>query len=461
VINGGPGGSSTELERAVDVFTKVGQGLEIYFLDHRGTGKSQKLSCPAEEAASSDGGADILGAEWSQCAQSVTKAWGDDLAGFNVTEAATDLGELIERTRHDGDSVNLYSVSYGTYLAQRYLQLYPNQASSVVLDSICSPGACHLLLDYDRSFDATVREVLSSCAKDSTCSEQFGSDPDNRLKSVSNSLSDGHCSSLGWSKTTLRHVLGFMVMYVGIRDYIPAVIRRVERCSKNDVDALKVLESVLSQFNTTDTTFSTPLFANIALSELSEDPLPNAEDVSANVESLYASVDAGANLAPAIATWPLYHRDEYYGKFAKTSVPLLMLNGTLDPQTPLKVATPTGEYFKGENQHFIVIPYAAHTTLTQSPMDAEYHSCGAELILQFFQAPTKPIDPSCVDLVLPLDFRGTADVTKLLFGTDAPFSDDPVKTTSRLTPQTVRRFNALLRPLSAGFALTNPLPTAL
>jgi hypothetical protein len=138
-----------------------------------------------------------------------------------------------------------------------------------------------------------------------------------------------------------------------------------------------------------------------------------------------------------------------------------MLNGTLDPQTPLKVATPTGEHFQGKNQHFIVIPYAAHTTLTQSPMDAEYHSCGAELILQFFRDPKKPIDQSCVDLVLPLDFRGVASISELLFGTDAPFADDPVKTTSRFTPQTVHRFNARLKILPAELAQPNPLPNAL
>jgi pimeloyl-ACP methyl ester carboxylesterase len=445
IVNGGPGASTAALESAIDIFTTVGQDLELYFLDHRGTGNSARLSCETQEASSSSSGSVILGDEWSSCAQTAKTTWGDDLAGFNVTEAATDLGEAIERTRHSDEAVFLYSVSYGTYLAQRYLQLYPNQPTALVLDSICSPGACQLLLNYDRAFDTTVQNILTLCANDANCKTELGTDPYARLRTVADSLGTGHCSALDWSKATLRQIMGFMGMYVGFRDYIPAVIKRVDRCSKNDVAALKVFEGIFSRFDTKDPTFSQPLSVNIALSELSEQPLPSEAEILANVETLYASVDAGPKMAGAVGVWPAYTPDSYYGQFATTTVPMLMLNGTLDPQTPLAVATPTGEHFSGKNQHFIPIPGAAHPTLTQSPIDADYHTCGAELIRQFFDEPTAELDESCLDFVLPINFTGDTDITSVLFGTSTPFADEPPKSTAGYTTDGVRRVEALIQ----------------
>lgn len=432
LVNGGPGAGSGDFESAIELFTAVGRDLEVYLLDHRGTGKSTALHCPAQEASSSSSSVLIMGNEWTDCTAVLEDSWGDDLSGFNVTEAAADLGESIARTRHGSESVYIYSVSYGTYLVQRYLQLYPAQATGIVLDSICSPGKCELLLNFDRGFDSTARDVMARCAKDAACREQLGADPYARLYAVADSLDSDHCAELGWTRTTLRQVMGLLVMYVGLRDYMPAVVKRVERCSANDVASLKQFEKVLGSFDTEDSSFSQPLSANIALAEMSERPLPTAAEIAENVEALNASIDAGPRMAGAVGSWPIYATDEYYNEFAESAVPLLMLNGDLDPQTPLEVALPTGEHFKGAYQHFIEIPNAAHTTLTQSPIDADYHTCGAELIRQFFNNPEAELDRSCLDFVLPIDFSGEAEVSDALFGTASPFADVALTLTQRL-----------------------------
>jgi pimeloyl-ACP methyl ester carboxylesterase len=445
IINGGPGAATSSLETTLDEFTAVGRNLEVYFLDHRGTGNSERLRCPEQEATDSRFGANIQEDEWSACAKTLEATWGDDLSGFNVTEAATDLGEAIARTRHGNEAVFLYSVSYGTYLAQRYLQVFPTQATGVVLDSICSPGACKLLLGYDRAFNATLENILSLCANDAECSTQVGTAPYQRLVSVASSLDNEHCSALGWSRTTLRQVMGVLTMYVGLRDYIPAVIKRVDRCSDNDVSALKVFQKRITQIATTDPTFSQPLSINISLSELSERPLPNEKTILNNVEELYGSVDSGPRMAGAVNVWPTYGLDNYYGEFAVTDTPLLMLNGTLDPQTPLDVATPTGEHFTGAYQSFIRVPYAAHTTLTQSPVDTSGNTCGAELIRQFFDDPTASLNKDCLNSVLPIDFSGnTAGLTETLFGTTTPFADTPPATATLNSSFGTNRFRTTI-----------------
>ena len=49
-----------------------------------------------------------------------------------------DVGELINLFKRNGihDSAFVYGVSYGTYWAERYMQLFPRQAKGVILDSV-------------------------------------------------------------------------------------------------------------------------------------------------------------------------------------------------------------------------------------------------------------------------------------------------------------------------------------
>jgi pimeloyl-ACP methyl ester carboxylesterase len=457
-VNGGPGSPARSFEANLELFTKVGKDLEIYLLDHRGTGQSAYLDCALPSTENGQATSAISSAEWSECASSLVARFGEGLAGYNVTESAADLGEAIERTRHGDEPVFVYSVSYGTYLTQRYLQLYPSQATGVVLDSICSPGACHLLLGYDRAFDRTASDVFSLCAKDADCAQQLGDSPFERLKAAERALDTGHCAALGWSKKTLRQIMGFMVMYVGLRDYMPAVTLRVERCSDNDVQSLNAFAKILSSISTEESGFSEVLSTHIALSELSESPLPSKEEILANVEALGASLDAGPPMANAIDTWPVYQTDQYFGQFAVTSVPLLMLNGTLDPQTPMSVAEPVSDHFTAPHQTFVTIPQAAHTTLTQSPIDEAGNTCGAELIRQFYDNPESKLDRTCLDYVLPIDFAGDADLTQALFGTGSPWADEAPKwpsaatTSSRRALERFARMRLRTAPASRRFA---------
>jgi pimeloyl-ACP methyl ester carboxylesterase len=425
LIAGGPGSAASDFEIDSEFYLGIGRDLELYFLDHRGTGGSSRLACPAEENPNGPSGEVIRDAEWPSCSATVVAKWGEDLAGFSTTEAAADLGELIARTRHGSEPVFVYSVSYGTYLAQRYLQLYATQPTGVILDSICSPGACDLLLAFDRQFDATAQAIFGYCATDPGCALEMGSDPWSHVRDLSTALAQGHCSKLGWSNVTLREVLGLMVTTARLRDYMPAVVKRAERCTDKDVAALGQFQQYMAGIDTEASSFSQALSANIVLSELSVRPTPTANELASNVAGLFASTDAGPRLAGAVSSWPTYARDGYFGNFADTDVPLLMLNGTLDAQTPTSVAQPAGDHYRGPNQHFILIPYSPHTTLTQSIIDESDDTCGAALSRQFLDDPTAALDTACLASVLPLNFAGYPAITSLLFGTDSPWIDAP------------------------------------
>lgn len=425
ILAGGPGSAASDFEMDADFYLGLGRDLELYLLDHRGTGQSNRLTCETEEDPSSPAGTVIHDTEWLNCARTMLDRWGEDLAGFSTTEAASDLGEAIALSRREADSVYIYAVSYGTYVAERYLQLYPNQASGVILDSICAPGLCDLLLDYDRQFDATARTIFGYCRTDATCSNELGTDAWSHVTELSAALSQGHCPQIGWTSTTLRQILGFMVNTARLRDYMPALVRRAERCSDQDVEALGHFKEFVAGFDTEPSSFSQVLFAHVTLSELSPRPPPLAAEIADNVAGLHASLDTGLRLAAAVGNWPNYPRDQYFGAFGATTLPLLMLNGTLDPATPLAVARPAGDFYHGTNQTFIEIPHSPHTTLTQSLMDDSENTCAAELARQFLDSPTTPLDTSCLARVLPVNFEGYANITPRLFGTDSAWNEAP------------------------------------
>jgi pimeloyl-ACP methyl ester carboxylesterase len=443
LLAGGPGGSGAEFDFQVfdepiqDFYPSFGEmapDLEIYLLDHRGTGRSSRLGCPSGEDPAGVSGRYVAEEEWADCLTEVEGEWGPRLAGFTITEAATDLGMLVDRTRHGDEPVFVYGVSYGTLWAQRYLHVFPRQASGVVLDSICSPGECELTFGYDDGFDEVGNAILDLCGADADC--RAGFDDGNvgaALDAVIAGTLDGNCDAVGLDldPADVRLVLGLMLRSWPLRDLVPATIARLREC---DAEALARLFSVLvpSGESPADALFSSFLNHHIGLSELTRVPPPTADEVEAHVNSLRFSLDAGLDFVHRIeAGWPTYPHDEFTGQLATSDVPMLMMNGTLDPQTPLSVAETTGNHFDGAHQTFVVVPYATHSVLNQSPIELESDrtvlTCGQLLLEQFLADPLQPIDTGCTDEVMAPDFVNQRR-SEALFGVADPFASDPAAT---------------------------------
>ena len=419
LLNGGPGGSGVDFEAIADVLDGLAGDLVIYMPDHRGTGRAaSRLGCPAQESESSPGGVSVTLEETADCLSSAEAEWGDALSGFNITEAARDIGELIERTRYEGDEIYVYGVSYGTVWAQRYLQWFPDQADGVVLDSICSPGACEFALQYDTGFNDNGHLLMDACAADPNCASRLGGDPWTWLGELHAKLDDGHCPDLELDRAGLRQLLALLSMDWLLRDYLPALAYRIDRCEPADVVAIDRLFTVLTALLPPDPYGSVVLGTNIAYSEFVAEPAPSLQEVLDHVATLYVSRDTGPELMPYYADWPRYPRDEYYGQYPSTTTPLLLLNGTLDPQTPLLVAQPALDHYSAGHQTAVIVERSAHGVLVESPLDDQgSEMCGLDLMGQFVRDPTATIDTACRSRVRELHFAGDASVSQILLGT--------------------------------------------
>ena len=150
-LDGGPGDAgSASLERLATVLADP--HLDVYTADHRGVGGTALLSCPVQQAPDSPDGSEITSVEWAVCMDHI-RATRSDLDGLTATETARDLGRLIEMTREPGKRVFVMGASYGTFLANRYLQLFPNQPDGIILDGIVP--ADWSFVEFDAGLDRT------------------------------------------------------------------------------------------------------------------------------------------------------------------------------------------------------------------------------------------------------------------------------------------------------------------
>jgi pimeloyl-ACP methyl ester carboxylesterase len=393
LLQGGPGASGYVFERLSEQIATKFPDVDFYMPDHRGTGRSTRLGCPAQEAEASEGGIAITPEEWPTCLADVVAREGARLPYFNTTNAANDLGSMIERTKTPGQPTFVYGVSYGTYWAHRYLQLFPAQAQGVVLDSMAPPGS--VLSDQDADANEAAKDFLDVCKSDAFCGQKLGADPWAKTNALFTKLKAGHCSEFALpdfpTHVLFRRTFGQLLMDSNLRPYIPAIIYRADRCAPKDVAALKVLVAKLTEEQ--PESYELKLWGwivsnNILFSELWPTPAPSVDQLRAIREGAVASRDITEAFEPNFGKWPTYTPDSYVGNWATTDTPMLMLQGGLDPATLLRKAREMKPRFARPNQTWVEIPT------------------------------TSPVDTTCVATVLPLDFRNSRTPYNMaLFGT--------------------------------------------
>jgi pimeloyl-ACP methyl ester carboxylesterase len=421
MLQGGPGYSGESLFQDARFLGDNVPGVDLYLLDHRGTGRSTRLGCPVQEADASDGGWIVTLAEWPACLAAVRTTWGNDLTAFSTTEAAIDLGKLIDATRKPGQPVYVQGVSYGTYWGHRYLQVWPDQADAVVLDSVCAPGSC-VFNDYAKDFDDVGHALLDRCGKDASCATKLGPDPWNRLIALDKKLAAGHCKKVvkaGLDPSALRRLLAALLAGDDDRLLIAPLLYRLDRCNAQDAELLEDLAHAVVQDQPVTPTegalmrevYSSVLYTHIALSEL-WNPQATAAQLTAQQAGLAIAPAPAQDLAALRSIWPLGVTDPLASQWARSNVPLLLLNGDLDPQTPLRFAQTALAHITDAHQHLLVMPNAVHGVVSRLTARGQ---CGAAILGAWLADPSAQPTGTCIQTLKPLDFAGGGKLAGYFF----------------------------------------------
>ena len=415
MLQGGPGGSGIgDFPSFMEMLSRLDPDMDIYVPDHRGVGYSTRMGCPAQEADDSDGGFTITMDELPDCIDYLANDWEHDPTAFTVTGAATDLGFLLEYTKAEGTDQFVYGVSYGSYWAQRYAQLFPKQPAGVILDSVVPPLDLYFDL-YDRRADGVVHDIFDMCAQDAACNGKLGTDPWQFAQDTWAAFKNGHCPQLadaGITPGVLQNMVFTLGRYWDLRVHLPALYYRLNRCESADVRALYLANLLMvgggGGQTATGRLGSGCLGNTIAVSEFLSYQHQSSDELAELDESLLATISLGYRTALAEELgWPSYRTDEYYRSWASRYVPMLMLNGTLDLQTPHDVAHLAAEHLNGPNQYWVTVPWANHGVITASPVTGSGDpACGTQIILDWVRHPMQEPDTSCLQHLKPVDFAG-------------------------------------------------------
>jgi pimeloyl-ACP methyl ester carboxylesterase len=427
LLQGGPGGSGDVFSRGgyVDRLHDALPGVDVYVIEHRGVGESTRLGCAAQEGAGSDGGADVTEGEWQGCIDALRAEWGDRLRHFSSTAAALDLAAATDATRAEGRALFVYGVSYGTYWALQYLKARPGDASGVVLDSVATPGA-QFFTDFGLQFDPVAERLAALCARDATCRAKLGDDPAGAARSIVARVDAGHCFGDDAAPGAVRALLARALQIRGANALVFPLLYRLDRCDEADREAIDHFFSLLVDEGGGSSAGAGPdSFAvrqNIGFSELWA-AAPTEAEYDARCRSAAFCTPGDFDLADL---WPRYAPPPDVHALPATRVPVLALNGDLDPQTPVEKAERVRAMLGAPGQTFVRVPFSTHFVLDNSPVRTPgAPPCGFQLVTGFVAAPEAPPDLSCLDDLEPPSFEPPPGLARRLFGTDDAWENEP------------------------------------
>jgi pimeloyl-ACP methyl ester carboxylesterase len=365
MIAGGPGESGATFYPFLDTLRRAFPGFDLVIPDHRGTGYSTHL-CPLEEAIGSLGGALLVGSEWARCWRLLNSA-PDYARAFTITNAARDLAFLLEQYGHPQPAY-LYAESYGTQLVLRMLQLAQPPLEGLLLDSLVPPESLNPWDISHRSanVDAVGKAYLAECEADPRCRARFPGGIGAAFTQVLQIHDDALLKQI--PGRNLKVFFSALLDYPSLRSRIPELIWQLQHGQTTEVGATaaalhRIIVS-LEQFP--QSPLSIPLVSIISSSENNARPtLTRQEIVDEQAQLLFATSLPDLLIEPGL---PLYQRDAMFGQLPEHVPRTLVLQGTLDPKTPLDGARAHLVQLQGrETTQLLAVKDSPHFILMTSP----------------------------------------------------------------------------------------------
>jgi len=391
-LAGGPGQSARDTAPMISrALHDVNRTRDLIFLDQRGTGGSNALSCEFDTDLNGMG-ADIdeINRQLRDCHDSLDAA----VEHYTTRDGADDLEALRQ---HLGfEQVNLVGGSYGTRMAQVYLRHYPEAVRATVIDGVV-PTSLALGSEHAEKLDASIEKLLARCADDSTCRERFPG-----LRQMFETLKSRYAEQPETLMVT--HPRTGVAEEITFDDAMLA-------------SSLRFLAySPVSQM-------AIPYLIHEAASTGSPERLA-AQGIMTG-EQLGAELAIGLNFSVGCAEdWPHWPRDrdesgtllgnsfsdlyrrvcewwpadpvgeEFHQPFDRES-PILILSGELDPVTPPEYGAEAAEQFS--NSLHLISPGRGHITLS--------NPCISGIVTEFIdEASVDDLETECMDSIGPEPF---------------------------------------------------------
>ena len=335
-FSGGPGGSAVgDIPAVLPQLGLLNQDRDLVFIDQRGTGGSNGLSCPSPPTTLADPA--LVRRSIESCLASLRgKA---DLRFYTSAMAAGDVAQVLTALGYD--QVNLFGGSYGASAAQVFRQMFPARVRTMTLLGGTLLGI-PLFERWPQTSQQALDQVFARCASDPACHGAFPR-LDAEWTTLRASLARNPVTvpaALPPAGTAIR--LDDALLAAGVHQlllsadaaaYIPLLIHSLY-AAKDQPGALAAVVRQMSAHGLLPAPESQPVIGY---------PIRCAEpwarfqpaQISDPASYYYQATVQGARWWQYVCTLiPARGAAADYGPPRPSPVPVLMINGTADPQDP-------------------------------------------------------------------------------------------------------------------------------
>ena len=333
-LNGGPGETNMSFPQA----NRLAAQHDVVMVGYRGVDGSSVLNCPEVTAALES--SDYLGkaslSAYSQafasCAKRLERS-GVDLAGYTLAEQADDMEAA--RVAIGYTRIDLLSESAGTRLAMTYQWRYPSSVDRSVMVGVNPPGN---FIYSGAEIDQGIQAYSALCAKQPAC----------RARTANLAASMKHTAAhmpSSWYSLPIKPGNALVGTFLGLTEATsvdsplsgPMTLDSWISAAHGDPSGLWLLSTMANL--TLPQSFTWGEFASIGMADAQ--PVERYFSSGAERGSIIGN-PLGEFLWGAgglVHAWPANPGENQYTSVQNSSVPTLLIGGTLDFETPAQNAT--------------------------------------------------------------------------------------------------------------------------
>ncbi|MGH8081540.1 MAG: alpha/beta hydrolase [Lysobacter sp.] len=388
-LAGGPGQAATESWALVDsAFREVRKHRNIVLIDQRGTGQSSPLTC-RDAVGDSEGPQDEQTALANSIAavERCAKALKVDPRYFTTTDAIADLDAVREAI--GVAQIDVVGVSYGTRVAQQYAGRYPQHTRTVVLDGV-APNELVLGSEHARNLDSALTAQFKLCQQTPACRARFGADPREQLRQLMARLQttpvevdyrDPNTGEPLRERVTAGHVAMLTRMFSYAPEAASLLPLMLNEADQGRYAPLMSLSKMLGNQLGEELNYGMQL--SVTCAEDADLFVANPGDADTVLGDAMTQT-----LSAQCKVWPTGQRPKNFHEPFKSSLPVLLLSGELDPVTPPR-------YGEQVLKH---LPNGRHLILRGQGHGSLRTGCTPKLLGQFIEtADAKKLDARCLD----------------------------------------------------------------
>jgi pimeloyl-ACP methyl ester carboxylesterase len=357
-FHGGPGGAATTLAPAF-VALPFREDRDIVLVDQRGTGGSNPISCGPDDL-------EVLLASLARFDLSSQLECLDKLDAdprfYTSREFIADIDAV--RVAIGAGRINILGGSYGTRAALEYLVAYPKHSRSAILRGV-APMSFTLPRDFARDSQAALDDVLADCVNDRACAAAY---PDlagkvaaivRRLESrpVGATIRDPRTRQR-IRVTVDREMFAAAIHYTLYSSDLSARLPKMIDAAHGG-DFTPLLDSLTAFISAIIGTLSDGLFLSVTCAE--DLPFVTDEEFRSLGENTLLGAEFGINLKRTCEHWPHATLPPSIKEQPETAVPILLINGEVDPVTPPHHTEKIMERLP--NALHVIVPDTSHADL--------------------------------------------------------------------------------------------------